>query len=133
MLTIILFIFIVGCSNGSKKETNPLIGKIYMYNTPFNDTCDFNFDYVKFYDDYTFQGIKTIFQKNPHTGVNDPIFTNHYGTYDINENTLTLVISDNNYLGVITDNNTLKFGKNEFINWTDNITDNDPILSEFNK
>lgn len=120
-----------GCSGNQKsEETNPLIGKIYMQNTPLEKT--FDFDFIKFYDDNTFQGIKTTFQKNSSTGENEPKYTDFYGTYTINSNALTLNISDSSFSGAITDDgSSIKFGNDEFIDYTSNISNTDPILSEF--
>lgn len=131
ILTIVALLCITGCSDSSTTEvSNPLIDKIYISNTTLENT--FDFDFIKFYDDNTFQGIKASFQKNYTTGENEPIYTDFYGTYNINENALTLNMSENSFSGAITDNgSSIKFDNDEFIDWTSHIDSTDPILSEF--
>lgn len=131
-LSIFIIIFgVTACSNNSKnKETNPLINKIYMHNTPLEKT--FDFDYIKFYNDNTFQGVKIDSFTKTNTGELKSNCTSYYGTYEINENALTLNISNNNFSGAIINNgNTISFGNNEFINCTEHINNSDPLLSEF--
>lgn len=121
-----------GCSNESSEEEtpNPILGKIYTHNTPLEHTFDFSF--VKFYDDNTFQGIKTSFTKNYITGEMEPNRVNYYGVYEINKGALTLFISNDSFYGVILDDgDTIRFGSDEFVDWTENIGSDDPLLSAF--
>jgi hypothetical protein len=102
-----------------------------MHNTPLEQT--FDFDYVKFYDDNTFQGVKTSsIQKDQATGKTSAQFVSSYGTYEISGNALTFNLSDSSFSGVILDGGaSVKFGTDEFIDYTPKIEGSDPILSEF--
>lgn len=116
-------IFLTGCSNTSSEEKtpNPILEKIYMHNTPLEHT--FEFDFIKFYDDNTFQGIETSGKSKT---------TNYYGTYTIDGNALTINISDNSYAGAVLDEGSIiTFGNDEFVDWTEHIKDTDPILEKF--
>lgn len=138
-----IFIFmlcITACSNNSQNEetnnsqneeiNNPIIDKIYMHSTPLEKTFDFEF--IKFYSDNTFQGIHASFYKNPITDKNEPKYTNYYGTYEINGAALTMNISNDSFAGaIIDDGNTISFGNDQFINDTEIIDNDDPLLSEF--
>lgn len=123
LLFISTILSLAGCGNeehSEKEDTNPIVGKIYNDNT-FSGI--FDFDFMKFYDDNTFQGIEIVSISKS---------KNHYGTYTINENALTLNISDKTYAGVILDNGaTITFDDAEFIDWTEYIKDTDPILDKF--
>lgn len=125
ILLSVLVICIAGCSQSteSQKEendSNPILDRIYMHNT-FSDTFDFN--YVKFYDDNTFQGIEVIMNSESKS---------HHGTYAIDGNALTLNISDKTYAGVILDAGaSIEFGDDEFLDWTSRIKDTDPLLEKF--
>ncbi|MCM1245519.1 MAG: hypothetical protein NC293_07740 [Roseburia sp.] len=125
LITIFVLLFsLIGCSNTQSNEIsdteNPLLGKIYMHNN-FSDT--FSFDYVKFYDDNTFQGIEVKGKDNT---------TNHFGNYKIDKGAVTLNISDESFAGVITGNgSTINFGEDEFIDWTSHISNTDPTLKKF--
>jgi hypothetical protein len=132
LITLVLLVCLSGCSQSSgDAETNPLTGKIYMHNTPLEQSLDL--DYVKFYDDNTFQGVKvSSFQKDQATGKTSAQFVSSYGTYEISDNALTFNLSDNSFSGVILDDgSSIKFGTDEFIDYTSQIKDSDPILSEF--
>lgn len=131
MLTATFLLFIFGCSNTSgTEEANFITDKIYMLNTPLEKT--FDFEYIKFYNDNTFQGIHASFYKNPITGENEPNYTNYYGTYSIIENALTLNISNEIFSAAIIDNgNKIYFENAEFIDWTEHINPTDSMLLEF--
>jgi hypothetical protein len=130
LITLILLVCLSGCSQSSDgAETNPLAGKIYMHNTPLEQT--FDFDYVKFYDDNTFQGVKVAYKKNLFNGENEPKYTNFYGSYFLDQSALTLNLSDQSYSGVVIDDGTsIVFGNDEFIDST-NSNFSDSFLSEF--
>ena len=121
LISILLIMCIAGCSQTTESQNeiaNPIVDKIYIYS---GDIFDFNF--VKFYDDNTFQGIKT---SSKHRN------TSYYGTYDIDDSALTLNISDKTYAGVILEDGTsIQFDDERFSDWTDNIKDTDPLLDEF--
>lgn len=129
--SVLLLFCSASCSNNSTaEEVNPLLDKIYMHNTPLEKT--FDFDFVKFYDDNTFQGIKVSFKKNSATGENEHNNTSYYGTYSIENNSLTINISNDSFAGVIFDNgSSIKFGNDEFIDYTSNISETDHLLTEF--
>lgn len=132
LLIAILLISITSCSdNAEKTEPNLLIGKIYMLNTPLEKEIDF--DWLKFYDDNTFQGIKIeSFDRNNETKELVPTFTNFYGTYTIDGNALSINLSDNTYAWVIGENGeSIKSGKTEFVSWKDHIDEDDPLFKEF--
>lgn len=121
------------CSHESQpkeEDFNPLLEKIYMKNS-FEDT--FSFDFIKFYDDNTFQGIETSsFSKDALTGELTANTIDHFGTYSIDKNALTLNISDSTYTGVIQENgSTIILGTEEFIDYTEKIAEDDPIRSKF--
>lgn len=124
LLFISMILSLTGCGNEPSKqeEPNPILEKIYMNNTPLlQKTIDF--DFLEFYDDNTFQGIEVKGKSNT---------TNHYGTYTIDGNALTLNLSDKTYAGVILDDGAgVTFGSDNFVDWTSNIKDTDPILEKF--
>lgn len=131
-LFISMILSLTGCSNGQseKEEANPIAGKIYVNNTPIESAFDFNF--VKFYDDNTFHGVATKSFTQLPNGDKQANHEHYYGNYEISGNAITLNLSNDSYAGVITDNGTsIKFGTDEFIDWTDTISDDDPLLSEF--
>lgn len=114
---------LTSCNGKDSDETeNFLIGKIYMNNTPgLQSTLDF--DFVKFYDDNTFQAIEVVSAYGSKS---------HYGTYAIDGNALTINISDKTYAGVILDDGaSIELGDDDFIDWTEHIKDTDPLLDKF--
>lgn len=101
---------------------NPLTEKIYYLNNSFASTLreKFGFDYVKFYDDNTFQGIKIGWIYNQAISTRTATYENYFGTYYLNNNALELNLFDKTYFGVISDNgNTILFGNEEFIDYSD--------------
>lgn len=119
LLFISMILSLSGCGNKPSKqeEPNPIVEKIYMHNTPLVKT--FDFDFLKFYEDNTFQGVDTSYRS-------------YYGTYTINGNALTLNLSDKTYAGVVLDNGaSVTFGKDEFIDWTEHIKNTDPLFETF--
>lgn len=120
-LSFMLILSIAGCGTDTRtEEDSPIVGKIYMHNT-FSDA--FDFDYVKFYDDGTFQGIEVVSSSRSE---------NHYGTYAMDGNAITLYISDKTYAGAVLDNGTsIVFDSDEFVDWTGHIKDTDAILEKF--
>lgn len=134
LLIVILLFCITSCSdNAETTEPNLLIGKIYMLNTPLEKEIDF--DFLKFYDDNTFQGIKIeSITRNYKTDKSETNTSNCYGTYSIEGNALSINLSDKIYAWVIAENgNSIKSEKTEFINYTDNIKEDDPLLEMFKK
>lgn len=125
LLSVLIMICIAGCSSGTesqkeKNDSNPILNKIYMYNT-LSDT--FDFDYAKFYDDNTFQGMEVILNSES---------KNHHGTYTMDGSALIPNISDKTYAGVIFDDGaSIELGDDEFVDWTSHIKDTNPILEKF--
>ncbi len=133
LLFISMIFLLTGCNNKTEKEEpNPIAGKIYMYDYNPSREKLFDFSFVKFYDDNTFHGVATkSFTKLPN-GKSQATHDHYYGTYEISENAITLNLSDKSYVGVIVDNGaSLKFGTDELTDWTDTISDEDPLLSQF--
>ena len=118
-----LMIVAVGCSdtNSSNETQNPIAEKIYNSSREI-----FDFQFIKFYDDNTFQGIKV----EPATTGNKK--TNHYGTYSIDGNAITINILDKSYYGVVLDDGaSIFFDDDKLTDHTNDIKANDPILNEF--
>ncbi len=113
----------------SEEETNPLTEKIYMH----NDTShreEFDFSYIKFYDDNTCQGVNgdKLNQKN------EPQYVSYYGTYEIKGNSITMDIGNESFSGVIKeDGHRVNFGKEGFVDWTEHIRETDSLLSAFDQ
>lgn len=119
VLVIIVISSFIGCNN---KQSNPIVGKIYWIQHTSSEKI-FNFDFVKFYDDNTFQSVEVKSTSN---------LIDHYGTYEIDKNTLTLKISDKNFSGVILNNgDSLQFDNIKFIDYTEHIKPGDSLLSKF--
>lgn len=132
LISILLIMCVAGCSQNTESQSeinNPILDKIYIYNN-LGDTFDFSI--VKFYDDNSFHGIAVKSFSQLPNGEKKANYEHYYGTYDINNSALTLNISDKTYAGVILeDGASIQFGDDEFVDWTDNIKDTDPILEEF--
>lgn len=112
-------ILLAGCGNESSKQEEPnlIVEKIYMHYT--RSVRTFDFDFLKFYEDNTFQGVDTSYRS-------------YHGTYTINGNALTLNLSDKTYAGVVLDNGaSITFGKDEFIDWTEHIKSTDTLFETF--
>lgn len=122
-LSILLMICVAGCSGNAEIQTeadtpNPIVDKIYLNNTPLLQKS-LDFDFLKFYDDNTFQGI-------------DIDYRSYYGTYTINGNGLTLNLSDKTYAGVILDEGAeVIFGDDKFSDGTERIKETDTLLEKF--
>lgn len=115
--------FLTSCNNNDSEETaNLLLGKIYLNNSPvLQKTLDFN--YVKFYDDNTFQAVEVVSASS---------HKSHYGTYSIDGNALTININDKTYAGVIFDDGTsIELSDDDFIDWTEHIEATDSLLDNF--
>lgn len=121
IFSFVLILFFTGCGAGTQTEEDnliPILDKIYLNNSPLSEKS-LDFDFLKFYDDGTFQGIDTS-------------YTNYHGTYITDGNALTLNLSDKTYAGVVLDEGAgVTFGSDEFKDWTEHIKDTDPILERF--
>lgn len=87
-LSVMLMLFVVGCGAGTQTEEDnpiPIVDKIYLNNSPLSEKT-LDFDFLKFYDDGTFQGLDTSYKS-------------YHGTYTIDGNALTLNLSDKTYAG----------------------------------
>lgn len=105
---------------------------IYIADGGVDNTFDFEF--VKFYDNKTFEGIHTYYYYDPRTQSNEPGYDKYYGSYDVDQSSITLKISDETFSGVISDDcKKISFGNDGFTDWTEHISDNDPLLAEFSK
>lgn len=117
----VLMLSVTGCGANTPTEednTIPILDKIYLNNSPLSEKT-LDFDFLKFYDDGTFQGLDTSYK-------------NYHGTYTIDDNSLTLNLSDKTYAGVVLDDgDRVTFGGNEFTDWTEHIKDSDPIIEKF--
>lgn len=120
-LSFMLILSVAGCGAGTQTgEDNPIpiVDKIYLNNSPLAEKS-LDFDFLKFYDDGTFQGLDTGYKS-------------YHGTYAIDGNALTLNLSDKTYAGVVLDEGAgVTFGSDEFTDWTEHIKDTDPILEKF--
>ena len=113
---VLLVICVAGCSGDSSTQTKE--DKIYLNNSPLSEKS-LDFDFLKFYDDNTFQGVDTSSKS-------------YYGTYTIDGNSLTLDLADKTYAGVVLDNGAgVTFGNDQFTDWTGHIKDTDPLLETF--
>ena len=121
LFSALLMLSIAGCGTGTQtKEDNPIpiVDKIYLNNSPFSEKT-LDFDFLKFYDDGTFQGLDTSYKS-------------YHGTYAIDGNALTLNLSDKTYAGVVIDEGaSVTFGSDEFKDWTEHIKSTDPLLEKF--
>lgn len=117
----VLMLSVTGCGANTPTEednTIPILDKIYLNNSPLSEKT-LDFDFLKFYDDGTFQGLDTSYKS-------------YYGTYIFDDNSLTLNLSDKTYAGVVLDDGDgVTFGGDEFTDWTDHIKDSDPIIEKF--
>lgn len=117
----VLMLSVSGCGAGTQTEEDnpiPIVDKIYLNNSPLSEKT-LDFDFLKFYDDGTFQSLDTSYKS-------------YHGTYTIDGNALTLNLSDKTYAGVILDEGAgVTFGSDEFTDWTEHIKDTDPILEKF--
>lgn len=131
VLITVLLLWVSGCSDNSTiEEINPLLDNIYVHNSPSEKT--FDFEYMKFYSDNTFQGLHVSLYKDIITDKIKHENTNYYGTYEINKNALTMNISNDTFSGAITDNgDSISFGNDKYVKWTIPIDSDDPILYEF--
>ena len=120
-----LMIVAVGCSDADfSKETQENISEKIYKNNSSREIFDFQF--IKFYDDNTFQGIKA------ELGTTGTETTDHYGTYSIDGNAITINLLDKSYYGVVLDDGaSIFFDDKKLIDHTNEIKANDPILSEF--
>jgi hypothetical protein len=136
-ITVVLSLLLVllgGCSNDSNitNESSPIVGKIFIADGGVDNSFDFEF--VKFYDNKTFEGVHTYYYYDTKTQKNEPGYEKYYGTYEIEQSSITLKFSDNEVAGVISDDyKTIKFGNDGFTDWTEHIKDSDPLLSAFDK
>ena len=121
LLSALLMLSVSGCGAGTQTEEDnpiPIVDKIYLNNSPLSEKT-LDFDFLKFYDDGTFQSLDTSYKS-------------YHGTYTIDGNALTLNLSDKTYAGVVLDEGTgITFGSDEFTDWTEHIKDTDPILEKF--
>lgn len=121
LLSALLMLSIVGCGASTQTEEDnsiPIVDKIYLNNSPFSEKT-LDFDFLKFYDDGTFQGLDTSYKS-------------YHGTYAIDGNALTLNLSDKTYAGVVLDGGAgVTFGSDEFKDWTAHIKSTDSILENF--
>ncbi len=117
----VLMLSVSGCGAGTQTEEDnpiPIVDKIYLNNSPLSEKT-LDFDFLKFYDDGTFQSLDTSYKS-------------YHGTYTIDGNALTLNLSDKTYAGVVLDEGAgVTFGSDEFTDWTEHIKDTDPILEKF--
>ncbi len=122
---LLLILSIAGCSQGTasqKAEQSPITEKLYIYN---NSGDVFDFDFLWFNTDGTFQGFEIISIGNT---------ASHYGTYELKDNSVTLNYGEANYIGVIReDGNKIYFDDAEFLDWTDNTRPDDPIYDKITK
>lgn len=129
----IIILAVSACSNEKFEDdiANPIAPKTYIID---NSSGNFDFEIVKFYDDKTFEGIHTYYYYDPRTQKNEPGYDKYYGSYEINERSIILKISDETLNGVISDDfKDIRFGNDRFTDWTEHIGNDDPILSEFEK
>lgn len=135
IFTFVAFIlFSTGCSTNSSQDVEniPILGKIYIASNSAKDCFDFEF--VKFYDDKTFEGIHTKYYYNSSSGKNEPSYTKYYGSYELDNNSISLKMSDKSFSGAISDDyKKISFGSDSFTDWTEHIRDTDPLLAEFEK
>ena len=121
LLFALLMLPIAGCGAGIQTEEDnpiPIVNKIYLNNSPLSEKT-LDFDFLKFYDDGTFQGLDTSNKS-------------YHGAYAIDGNALTLNLFDKTYAGVVLDDGAgVTFGSDEFTDWTGHIKDADPILDKF--
>lgn len=121
LLSALLMLSVAGCGASTQAEDDnpiPIVDKIYLNNSPLSEKT-LDFDFLKFYDDGTFQGLDTSYKS-------------YHGTYTIDGNALTLNLSDKTYAGVVLDEGTdVTFGSDEFTDWTGHIKDTDPLLEKF--
>ena len=130
----LLLVVLGGCSNNLNvaDEDCPIVGKIFIEYGGVDNSFDFEF--VKFYDNKTFEGVHTYYYYNAKTQKNEPGYEKYYGTYEIEQSSITLKFSDNEVVGVISDDcKNIKFGNDGFTDWTEHIKDSDPLLSAFDK
>lgn len=117
----VLMLSVSGCGAGTQTEEDnpiPIVDKIYLNNSPLSEKT-LDFDFLKFYDDGTFQSLDTSYKS-------------YHGTYTIDGNALTLNLSDKTYAGVVLDEGAgVTFGSDEFTDWTEHIKDTDLILEKF--
>ena len=117
----VLMLSVSGCGAGTQTEKDnpiPIVDKIYLNNSPLSEKT-LDFDFLKFYDDGTFQGLDTSYKS-------------YHGPYTIDGNALTLNLSDKTYAGVVLDEGAgVTFGSDEFTDWTEHIKDTDLILEKF--
>lgn len=120
-LSVMLILSVAGCRTDTQTEEGnpiPMLDKIYLNNSPLSEKS-LDFDFLKFYDDGTFQGLDTGYKS-------------YHGTYTIDGNALTFNLSDKTYAGVVLDEGAgVTFGSDEFIDYTEKIKDTDPILEKF--
>lgn len=120
-LSFVLMLSVAGCRADTQTEEDnpiPIVEKIYLNNSPLLEKS-LDFDFLKFYDDGTFQCL-------------DIGYKSYHGTYTIDGNALTLNLSDKTYAGVVLDEGAgVTFGSDEFIDYTEKIKDTDPILEKF--
>ncbi len=91
-LSAMLILSAAGCGSGTQTgEDNsiPILDRIYLNNSPLSEKS-LDFDFLKFYDDGTFQGLDTGYKS-------------YYGTYTIDGNALTLNLSDKTCADVVLD------------------------------
>lgn len=119
----VLILSVSGCSKGTEaSKQNEITNKLYIYNNP-GDV--FDFDFLWFNTDDTFQGLKVA-------GVDN--FVSHYGTYEVKDNAVTLNYTGDSYAGVIReDGNRVYFGDAEFLDWTEHTKPDDPIYDKITK
>lgn len=105
-------------SKPQETSNNQIVNRIYLCNNESKNTLDFSF--MAFYNDNTFRGVWNNWKYNKITGVRTDNFVTTYGTYSINENALTINISDQSYSCVIKDDGErIIVGNVEWIDYSD--------------
>lgn len=100
-----------------QSEDNLVAGKVYAW---YQGDNEFDFEFIIFYNDNTFQGVRNNWTYNKETKKRTDNYESTYGTYELNKSALTLAFGSETYSGAVTDEGKyIKFGEFSFSDITD--------------